>query len=176
MAKRTNLKITSSPVISLSCSGSPSEPLFLGSSSSGKRGCPSCLTSTNFLGPLLCCRSHRKSPKYRFTISAPRFSSLVAIRICSLATLQSDPRIFTQQPTDATATADSPRSHLNLSTRKQAARRGVQKDAAQPHARRTMAPSISARTHGAHTPAATTQNQPARVSGPQQQLNGCACL
>ena len=66
--------------------------------SPGKSGMPSALTSTYFLGPRFLCKSHRRSPRYLLMSSAPKLSSLVAARSCSLAQRQREPRIFTQQP------------------------------------------------------------------------------
>ena len=80
----------------MSAASGSSSPSTAGSP--GKRGGPSRLTSTYRRAPRFDRSSVRILLRYRFTSSAPMFSSLVAFRSCSFETRHSEPRMFTQAP------------------------------------------------------------------------------
>ena len=95
------------------CSGS-----FKGSSPGG-RGGPSLVTSTTRLAPRVRPRTIFRSCRYRLTSSIPRFSSRVALRLCSFATSQGtphvDPRATSSRLDDDTRTKPFPGTHSSLS-------------------------------------------------------------
>ena len=62
-------------------------------------------------------RSCLMSPRYRLTISAPRLSSFVAPRSCSLDTRQREPRMFTHAPPEVGRTMTPGPCHLPAPTR-----------------------------------------------------------